>query len=274
SAVTTALSASGFPAASFTFCGFAPARSAARKAWIAGFRRLAHPLVFFEAPHRLAESLADFLEVLGPRRALAAREMTKLHEEYVFGDLAALAADVSANPRKGEVTLVVEGAPRGQGAAARTEGFFVELGGLEEEGCPGLAADAAPGGDPGAAPGRCPEGQPDGDPGAAPGSGLESQPWGPEGLIEAEPCSVDGGESSGAEGGGRGSPPDAEPPEEGGDRGPLCSPRSVAALKTLFEAARADDRRLSESARELAGLTGIPKKALYALLSHFRSPEG
>lgn len=109
SAVITALSASGFSADRFTFAGFIPARGKERRDFLAGLTRHPWTLVFFEAPHRLAEALADLAAAFGPRPALLAREMTKLHEEYFFADLGTLADEVAARPRKGEMTIVVEG---------------------------------------------------------------------------------------------------------------------------------------------------------------------
>ncbi len=109
SAVVTALMACGFSADRFTFAGFIPARARERREFLAGLARHPWTLVFFEAPHRLAESLADLAEILGSRPALLAREMTKLHEEYLAADLPALAAEAAARPRKGEMTLVVAG---------------------------------------------------------------------------------------------------------------------------------------------------------------------
>jgi 16S rRNA (cytidine1402-2'-O)-methyltransferase len=235
SAVTAALSAAGFPAGSFTFCGFPPARRAARRRFLEAYRRLRHPLVFFEAPHRLAESLADLAEVLGPRRALLAREMTKIHEEYLAGRLDRLLEDVTARPRRGEITLVVEGAPRDGGPEAGP-------------GWPRNRADAAGSGYAGGPGGEdCPEGE--GGPADPSGGGLAGRPGAaPAGL----PGGPDGKEAGGA----------------------LGSPDAVAALAALREAALADTRPLAESARELSSLTGVPRKALYALLSAFRSPGG
>ncbi|MDR3037920.1 MAG: 16S rRNA (cytidine(1402)-2'-O)-methyltransferase [Candidatus Adiutrix sp.] len=109
SAVITALAASGLPADRFAFAGFLPARPVARRAFLAGLARWPWTLVFFETPHRLAESLADLAEVFGPRPACLAREMTKLHEEYLAADLAGLAREAAENPRQGEITLVVAG---------------------------------------------------------------------------------------------------------------------------------------------------------------------
>lgn len=109
SAVITALTASGFCADRFTFAGFIPARSKERREFLKALVRHPWTLVFFETPHRLAESLADLAEAFGPRPALLAREMTKLHEEYLAADLISMADEVAAHPRKGEVTLVIDG---------------------------------------------------------------------------------------------------------------------------------------------------------------------
>jgi 16S rRNA (cytidine1402-2'-O)-methyltransferase len=109
SAVVTALAASGFPADRFHFAGFPPARASARRAFLAGLAPWPWTLVFFETPHRLAASLADMASVFGPRPAFLAREMTKIHEEFLSADLAALAAEVRARPRPGETTIVVGG---------------------------------------------------------------------------------------------------------------------------------------------------------------------
>ena len=109
SAVVMALAASGFPADRFHFAGFLPARSPARRAFLAGLVPWPWTLVFFETPHRLAASLADMAEVLGPRPAFLAREMTKIHEEFLNVDLKNLAREAAVRPRRGEITLVVGG---------------------------------------------------------------------------------------------------------------------------------------------------------------------
>ncbi|MDR0881071.1 MAG: 16S rRNA (cytidine(1402)-2'-O)-methyltransferase [Candidatus Adiutrix sp.] len=109
SAVITALMASGLPAGRFTFAGFLPARARERREFIAALTSHPWTLVFFETPHRLAGALSDLAEILGPRPALLAREMTKVHEEYLAASLAELAVEVKTNPRKGEMTIVVEG---------------------------------------------------------------------------------------------------------------------------------------------------------------------
>jgi 16S rRNA (cytidine1402-2'-O)-methyltransferase len=111
-AALLALTLSGLPPQPFLFVGFLPPRGAARRAALARLRAaeragLAATLLFYEAPHRLAEALADLAEVLGPRPAAVAREMTKRFEEVVRGTLTELAARYADAPPRGEITLVV-----------------------------------------------------------------------------------------------------------------------------------------------------------------------
>jgi 16S rRNA (cytidine1402-2'-O)-methyltransferase len=108
SAVLTALVASGLPTDRFLFAGFLPAKRTARRRALAEFRGVAASLVFMESAKRLASSLADMAETLGPRGCAVAREMTKLFEEVRRGTLAELAAHYKeSGPPKGEVTVVV-----------------------------------------------------------------------------------------------------------------------------------------------------------------------
>lgn len=110
SAVTLALAVSGVPAPRFCFEGFAPRRGGPRRQWLATLVAQPRAVVFFEAPHRLADCLTDAVAVLGPdRRAAVCRELTKSHEEVVRGTLAELAAWAAGGVR-GEITVVVEGA--------------------------------------------------------------------------------------------------------------------------------------------------------------------
>jgi len=114
SAPLAALVASGLPTDRFLFAGFPPPREHARRRMLAGLASAPATLVFFESPRRLARSLADMADALGPRQAVVAREMTKLHEEMRRGDLATLAAAfAAAAPPRGEVTIVIAppGAP-------------------------------------------------------------------------------------------------------------------------------------------------------------------
>ena len=109
SAVPMALALSGLPTDRFFFGGFLPARPTERRRAIAAAATLPATLVFFEAPHRLAESLADFAELLGGARpAAVARELTKLFEEVRRGPLSELAADYAGEAEvRGEIALVI-----------------------------------------------------------------------------------------------------------------------------------------------------------------------
>jgi len=109
SAVVSALVVAGLPAAPFTFLGFLPRRAGARDAFLDGLRERPETLVLFESPRRVAATLRRCAEILGPRPACVARELTKLHEEVVRGSLPDLAQRFAAGAR-GEVTIVVGGA--------------------------------------------------------------------------------------------------------------------------------------------------------------------
>ena len=119
SAPAAALAVSGLSGAPHFFAGFLPAREGERRKALEAMRGRAETLVWFEAPHRLRESLAASAEVLGARRACVARELTKLHEDVAWGTLPALAARYAAGaPPKGEITVVVEGADSARTDAA------------------------------------------------------------------------------------------------------------------------------------------------------------
>ncbi len=114
SAALAALCVAGLPTNSFFFEGFLPPKSAARRERINALANVPGTLVFYEAPSRLAESLADLALELGPRPAAVARELTKLHEEVRRGPLDVLAAEfAAAGAPKGEIVVVVgAGEPR------------------------------------------------------------------------------------------------------------------------------------------------------------------
>jgi 16S rRNA (cytidine1402-2'-O)-methyltransferase len=119
SAALAALVGSGLPAGRFTFVGFPPRGEGKRREELAGYRNYSETLLFYESPNRTAETLADLAAVLGgARRACVARELTKVHEEYARGTLDELSARYAAEPPRGEVTIVVEGAPAGAGEEA------------------------------------------------------------------------------------------------------------------------------------------------------------
>jgi 16S rRNA (cytidine1402-2'-O)-methyltransferase len=111
SAVLSALVASGLPTARFVFEGFLPRTGGGRRRRLEALAAEERTLVLFESPHRAAESLRDVAAVLGgARRAVVARELTKMHEEIARGTLDELAARAAEDPFRGEITLVVEGA--------------------------------------------------------------------------------------------------------------------------------------------------------------------
>ena len=110
SAVTTALLLSGLPTDRFCFEGFPPRTSGARAAWYHELAEEPRTMVFFEAPHRLSESLADASAAFGDdRQAAVCREMTKTYEEIVRGSLAELVVWSNSKEMLGEVTVVVHG---------------------------------------------------------------------------------------------------------------------------------------------------------------------
>jgi len=103
-----ALQLSGLPSDRFLFAGFSPARSSARRDFLAEIAAIPATLILFETGPRLAESLADMNAILGPRDAAIARELTKLHEIVRRGRLADLAAAYAAEaPPKGEIVVVI-----------------------------------------------------------------------------------------------------------------------------------------------------------------------
>ncbi|HWG98727.1 MAG TPA: 16S rRNA (cytidine(1402)-2'-O)-methyltransferase [Pilimelia sp.] len=114
SAVTTALALSGLPGDRFCFEGFLPRRAAERRARLGALAGEPRTMVFFEAPHRVAGALADLAAAFGATRpAAVCRELTKTYEEIRRGPLSELARWAGEEPPRGEITLVVGGAPAG-----------------------------------------------------------------------------------------------------------------------------------------------------------------
>jgi 16S rRNA (cytidine1402-2'-O)-methyltransferase len=109
--VTTALAISGLPSDRFCFEGFLPRKPGERRARAAELTTESRTMVFFEAPHRIADTLADLATAFGADRAAAVcRELTKTYEEVRRSGLADLAAWAAAGEPRGEITLVVAGA--------------------------------------------------------------------------------------------------------------------------------------------------------------------
>ncbi len=107
SAVVAALAASGLAIDEFAFLGFLPSRAGERRRLFRDLAGEQRTLVFYEAPHRIIETLADALDTLGNRPAVIARELTKLHEEFIRGRLDELVARLGSKTPKGEITLLI-----------------------------------------------------------------------------------------------------------------------------------------------------------------------
>ncbi len=108
SAPLAALASSGLPTDRFTFAGFPPPRSAARRRFLTDLKSISGTLIFFEGPSRLVASLKDMSETLGARDAVVARELTKKFEELRRGTIAELAAHYAeAGPPRGEIVVLV-----------------------------------------------------------------------------------------------------------------------------------------------------------------------
>lgn len=106
-AFSAALVASGLPSDRFHFIGFLPPKRTQRRKALQALVKEPTTLIFYEAPHRIADSLADMAAVLGHRHAVLAREVTKLHEEFIRGWLGDLAGGVKKRPLRGEITVLV-----------------------------------------------------------------------------------------------------------------------------------------------------------------------
>jgi len=110
-ALVSALSVSGLPTESFLFYGFLPSKAAARKKWLASLKDRPETLVFYESPRRLGSLLEDAAQILGERRVVVAREMTKVYEEVYRGTITEVLDQLGEEEVKGEVTVILEGCP-------------------------------------------------------------------------------------------------------------------------------------------------------------------
>jgi 16S rRNA (cytidine1402-2'-O)-methyltransferase len=109
SALITALIAAGLPTDEFFFAGFLPARANARRTRLSELQSVPGTLIFYEAPHRLAQTLKDAYEILGEREAVVARELTKLHEEIRRGRLSELTTDYTEKTdARGEIVVLID----------------------------------------------------------------------------------------------------------------------------------------------------------------------
>lgn len=142
SALTAALSASGLPTDSFVFAGFPARRPGRRRRQLESLAADRRTLIFFESPRRLLGLLEDLQQVMGNRQVVVARELTKLHEEFIRGTVGHVICRLRDRPAiKGEVTLLVAGADKKNTAAGRQELDRALAAALEETG--GSASAAA-----------------------------------------------------------------------------------------------------------------------------------
>jgi 16S rRNA (cytidine1402-2'-O)-methyltransferase len=119
-AAMSALSASGLATDSFRFCGFLPAKSSQRRKMLEQLKQETCTLIFYETPHRIVDALKDVEAAMGSRPAVVARELTKIHEEFLRGSAAQIRATLAARPSvKGEITLLI-GKAESAGAADDT----------------------------------------------------------------------------------------------------------------------------------------------------------
>lgn len=131
SALTAFLSVSGLPTDRFTFVGFAPNRTGKRRKFYEELADRPETLIFYESPHRIVAALADALEVFGDREMALGREMTKLHEEFLYGTLSQVHAELSGRERvRGEVCWGLHGVDPEklkEAAAANPQALETEL---------------------------------------------------------------------------------------------------------------------------------------------------
>jgi 16S rRNA (cytidine1402-2'-O)-methyltransferase len=111
SAVITALSLSGFSTEEFTFCGFLPAKETQRRKVLERISLEERTLVFYEAPHRILEAIADIAGMMGERKVVVIRELTKLHEEVFRGTVSVVLEGLEHSTIAGEYVIILEGRP-------------------------------------------------------------------------------------------------------------------------------------------------------------------
>jgi 16S rRNA (cytidine1402-2'-O)-methyltransferase len=133
SALISALAAGGLPIDSFQFLGFLPAKSGQRRTMLEALRASEQTTAVYEAPHRIAETMKDIVEILGAERPIVlARELTKLHEEFIRGSAAQVLVRVQEHELKGEITLLIgkgeaqEGREAAKNIAQRLEEIMKE----------------------------------------------------------------------------------------------------------------------------------------------------
>jgi 16S rRNA (cytidine1402-2'-O)-methyltransferase len=135
SALVAALVGSGLETSSFRFFGFLPAKSGQRRTFLEDLKDAPETLVFYEAPHRIVETLQDVLAIFGPtRRVVIARELSKIHEEFRRGTVEEVLEQVQGREVKGEITLILEGHKAEQSSSAGKKSLGARMKELMEQG--------------------------------------------------------------------------------------------------------------------------------------------
>lgn len=129
SALTAALVGSGLPTDAFTFHGFLPSKSGQRRTALESFAGVAHTIVVYEAPNRIRETMEDVVTTLGADRPVAvARELTKIHEEFIRGSAAEVLSRLQGRELRGEITLLIgPGKPKPKTGAAESQDLAARL---------------------------------------------------------------------------------------------------------------------------------------------------
>ncbi|PWH11913.1 MAG: 16S rRNA (cytidine(1402)-2'-O)-methyltransferase [Anaerolineae bacterium] len=127
SAPIAALAASGLPTEHFLYLGYLPRKPGERKAFVANIAHLPYTLLFLETPHRLLEALQDLESALGDRQMCAAREISKVHEEFIRGRISQVRAHFTEIEPRGEFVLVVGGQPASENVVWQRERLLVAI---------------------------------------------------------------------------------------------------------------------------------------------------
>jgi 16S rRNA (cytidine1402-2'-O)-methyltransferase len=138
SSLTAALALSGMPMDSFRYEGFIPRKRGERRSRLVYLLREGEALVFYEAPHRIMETLGDLAELAPEREVVVTRELTKVHEEVLRGTAAGLLASCGEEKPRGEFVVIV--APAREGEAPPLPELADEVGKLRDEGLPAREA--------------------------------------------------------------------------------------------------------------------------------------
>jgi 16S rRNA (cytidine1402-2'-O)-methyltransferase len=139
-AFATAASAAGLATDAIFFGGFLPSKKGERRRRLLEVSKIPGTLAFYDSPRRLTATLVDALEVLGDRQAVIAREITKLHEEFLRGNLSELHSKVSTASLKGEIVLLIDRAHEGAADIASTMSLRERVAAIEADGLDRKAA--------------------------------------------------------------------------------------------------------------------------------------